>query len=99
MNKSKAIETLRSTRDDPRHFPIGQGVVGMKCGEQYGAIDARPGGTQQIFFQRSVSVPRTRQPVALSRMTVAIDNHGYPSGDLCARHFSRAKAQRRKENL
>src|SRR5215213_1371250 len=76
VDKSEAIKTLRSTPDDPRYLAIGPAVVGMKCSEQHGPIDAGPGCTQQIFFQWSISVPRTRQPIALSGMTVAIDNHG-----------------------
>jgi len=60
MKKSETIKTLRSTANHSRHFAIGLAVVGMKCGKQYGAIDACPGGAKHIFFQRCVRVPRTR---------------------------------------
>ena len=42
MDEGEAIEPVGLRGDDARHFAIGDGVVGVECGEQYGALYTGP---------------------------------------------------------
>src|SRR5256885_8897237 len=73
MNKGESVKAIWPAVDDPGHLAIGDGVVGMKSGEQHGAIDPGPGCAPPILLHRCVCVPWASKPIALSGMAVAIN--------------------------
>ena len=76
MNKGKAVEAIGVARDDPRHFTIGDAIVGMEGSKQHRAVDARERGAAQIRVQWSGRIPRAGEAVAVPRMAMAVDDHG-----------------------
>src|SRR5262245_5230343 len=76
MHKGKAVETVGTAGDDPPHLVVGDRIIGVKRGENHGAVDARARGSQHVLLERGGRVPWPGQPVALPRMAVAIDDHG-----------------------
>src|SRR5688572_24160191 len=50
-------------------------VIGVECGNDHGALNARPTSAREIFLQRSDGVPRSSEDVATSGVTMKINDH------------------------
>ena len=76
MNERKTEEAAGIARDDLRQLPVGMKISVGKRGKDHRPVDAGSACAPKVFVERSGGIGRLGQSVALSGMTMAVDDHG-----------------------
>src|ERR1700730_7054627 len=79
IDERKTKEPIRTTCDDACDLTVRNRIIGMKRSEEHRLGYPGPGGAEEIFVQRRVGIPRSRQPVTFAGVAVAVDNHAMRS--------------------